>query len=148
MPTQRTLLAVFLAFLAMAVALSLFYIPTHSTRGTAGVETGVVLELERSSYAPNDTIRAVLENKLNQSIYIGVDYRVERLVNGEWVLATDQMPDAFVLPLLILSSGKNWTFTIQLHEAPPGHYRIAKEVWLDDLGHTRLWVFAEFDVQG
>ncbi len=88
------------------------------------------LELNASSYRPEQTVFARVENFGTTPTRYGVPYEVERLSGDQWSRAPESPKGPWILPILISNpgrSGKCFSFWIP-PKMPPGHYRIVKVV--------------------
>jgi hypothetical protein len=88
------------------------------------------LRLNASSYRPETTVFARVENFGTDYVSYGVDYRIERLEGGVWTTAPES-PDGFWIMIGLASppgmSGRCTAFQVP-GTMPPGHYRMVKGV--------------------
>lgn len=86
---------------------------------------GVVLELDRDSAKPGETLELTVENHTRTRLEYGVAYRLERRTADGWRWVNRN--SAFILILKVAEPGASERETIQLPEhLEPGRYRIVK----------------------
>ena len=110
----------------------------------------VVMNLDRSSYTANDTLRLTMINRGKLNATTGYGFRLYRLENGKWVEVPVRM--MFIQTAVIIPPGKEWEQRVKLSdlELTPGHYKIVKSVILSDQkthNAVSMDVGAEFDVR-
>jgi hypothetical protein len=87
------------------------------------------LALNVTSYQPEQTVFARVENYGTMRTAYGVQYRIERLESGQWTVVPES-PDVFTQQIEIGPPGRSGNclqFWIP-PTMPPGHYRMSKEV--------------------
>lgn len=105
------------------------------------------LRLNTSSYRPETTVFARVENFGTTSVGYGVPYSIERLMSGSWVEAPESPDGPWILPLLISPPGFSGPcngFGIP-RSMPAGRYRMVKPL---ETGRNEdsMTLTAEFDV--
>lgn len=138
-----------------------FYRVTVVFRGASGQKLGrfgfyyrvvrpiqrAILRLDASSYRPETTVFARVENFGTLPVWYGVPYSIERLVSGSWVEAPESPDGPWILPLLSSPPGYSGPcngFWIP-GSTPPGRYRFVKPLDSGKPEATRA-LTAEFDV--
>lgn len=112
----------------------------------------VGLGLNASTYGAGNTVVGQIENFGTLWASYGVQYAIERLEGAVWKKTPDS-PEAFILPVHSAEPGKSGTgcSTFRIRPwAPPGRYRMSKEVFIETGPRSRVdpvTVYAEFDVR-
>ncbi len=109
-------------------------------------EEGVVLRTDKGSYGRGEVVRVELVNLGLAPVYTGRDYRVEYYDGSRWVPSEELTPGFFTLELRVIQPWRSMEWSIPLNEAPPGKYRVVKEVWLES--EKKLVLHAYFEVKG
>ena len=86
--------------------------------------SGVVLELDRTSAAPGDTLELTVHNLTRTRLEYGVAYRLELRTGDDWRWVNRDA--AFILILKVAEPGAREREQIQLGDLEPGRYRIVK----------------------
>jgi hypothetical protein len=105
------------------------------------------LRLNASSYRPEATVFARVENYGSVPAYYGVPYSIERLEGQGWIEAPESPDGPWILPIWGSSPGFSGPcngFWIP-PSMPPGHYRMVKPLGVGKSEKDKV-LSAEFDV--
>jgi len=95
-------------------------------------EINASARLDRTVYGDGEeTAVLTLENAGPTVLVFGVDYRIEKLEDGEW---RDVPLDlAFIDIALMLQPGQSHELQVDLRKLGPGEYRVVKPLWAEGL---------------
>ncbi len=107
-----------------------------------------MLVLESSRVRLGGTLRFAVRNTGQHEVTLGLDYRVERLTRGGWVLCRRLTPQVVAMVVERLPPGGERWFELRVEGVEPGAYRVLKPVTLLGPGGPRRTVLeAVFTVE-
>ena len=121
-----------------------FCLPAPIAAGDRGPEVG--LAVERANARPGGAAFARVENRSEERIEFGVEYRVQRFVGGKWRRAPGAPHGPWIQIALLLAPGHSGSCMryVVPEEAPPGRYRFSRDL-IAGGGPARAY-FASFRV--
>jgi hypothetical protein len=108
-------------------------------------EINATVKLDRTAYGSEDeTAILTLVNDGPTVLVFGVDYRIEKKVDGEWRIVPLDL--AFIDIALMLQPGQQHELQVDLGGLGPGEYRAVKPLWAEGLDLTEE-LAAEFTIE-
>lgn len=108
-------------------------------------EINASLRLDRTVYGDgDDTAILTLANAGPTVLAFGVDYRIEKKVDGEWRVVPLELE--FISIGIMLQPGHHYELKVDLRELGPGEYRVVKPMWAEGLDLSAE-LAAEFTVE-
>ncbi|ANF23501.1 immunoglobulin-like domain-containing protein [Thermococcus piezophilus] len=143
---MRKAVPVLLALLIIPVAYFLASSMGGDIGGTDEIPAvpDVVLKLDKTSYAPDETMVLTVVNNADSEATTGYEFQLYRLENGNWKEVNLDM--AFIEIAIIIEPGKSWEQIIDLSKLniDPGHYKIVKSIFV---GNVTVKPETEFDIK-
>lgn len=108
-------------------------------------EINAGLMTDESTYSTSDKeLKLMLENYGPTTLFFGVYYSLEKLVDGKWRVVPQDL--AFIDIGIMLSPGEEYEENIDISGLTPGEYRVVKSIQADGLDLQET-LAAEFTIQ-
>ncbi|MDO3409993.1 hypothetical protein QWJ34_09495 [Saccharibacillus sp. CPCC 101409] len=101
---------------------------------------------EQEVYGPDSAVSLVLFNTSEENLFYGIDYRIEMKTGGAWTDVPFGQTVGIDSPGIRLAPNEVWRQQVQLEDFPPGLYRYAKDVELEESG-GRKTAYGQFTVK-
>ena len=106
-----------------------FCVPAAIAAGDPGPEVG--LAAERANVHPGGAAYARVENRSEEQIEFGVEYRVQRFAGGRWRAAPGAPHGPWIQIALTLPANRSGSCVryVVPESAPPGRYRFSRDLF-------------------